>query len=100
MKLASDDFANVVSYEKVFDKVQKVNDKIIRYLRKYACFFGDLCVQHLSIMKWKYSLLGACCLAASRKALNLARIWTPELEQMTHYSYEQIEEPLIELWKF
>jgi len=35
-------------------------------------------------MQWRYSLLAACCLAAARKALNLAQIWPQELEQMTH----------------
>jgi len=77
------DFNNVIDYPNVFDKIQKVNEKIIRYLRKYACFFGDLCVQHLEIMKFKQSILSATCLAASRKALNLSNIWTLELEKLT-----------------
>lgn len=76
-------FHDVSNIENIFDKVQRVNEKILRYLRKYACFFGDLCIQHLSIMRYRYSILSACCLAAARKALNLAVVWSPELEQMT-----------------
>lgn len=53
ISLLEDDFFDVSEYDRVFDKIQKVNDKIIRYLRKYACFFGDLCVQHIDIMQYK-----------------------------------------------
>jgi len=49
-------------------------------------------------MKFKQSLLSATCLAASRKALNLSNIWTLELEKLTQYSYEEIVDPLNELW--
>lgn len=49
-------------------------------------------------MKHRFALLGATCLAASRKALNMAEIWTEELEASTKYSWAAIEGPLNELW--
>lgn len=83
-----------------FNRVVRMSDKTVRYVRKYACFFADLSLQEIDFLVFDASLVAAACVAAARRALNFAHQWSPELIQMTSYSLNDIEPVLSLLWRF
>ena len=74
--------------------------KAIKYVRRYAEFFSELCLQKYSFRKYKDSLLGAAYVYCGRKALRLLPLWCENLRRITTYSERDIEECAREVWSF
>ncbi len=49
-----------------------LQQRVVKYLKKYTDFFADLCLQDFSFNTFAPSLLAAAMVVASRRSLNLA----------------------------
>lgn len=65
--------------------------KAKRYAKKYADFFAELTLQEHQFQQYLPSVLAAAIVACSRRAIKLEPVWNDELEQMCHYSLDQIQ---------
>ena len=74
--------------------------KAIKYVKRYAEFFSELCLQKYSFRKYKASMLGAACVYCGRKALRLLPLWREELCRITTYSEEDLKECAEDVWAF
>jgi Cyclin, C-terminal domain len=65
------------------NSVTKVSQQNAEYLRKYAEFFTDFCLQDENFIYSNYCLLACAILAFSRKHIRLNNLWPIELELMS-----------------
>lgn len=77
---------------------RKIMEKIPKYVKKYAEFFCNLCLQDYVFSKYPPSLLGAAICAAARAALNLNHEWRSELDQVTGYSFREVNPVFKHIW--
>lgn len=71
--------------------IRNIDLKLLRYLRKYAEFFVDMSVQNYDFNAYQANVIACASICAARKAVGLLPLWTPELEELTEVSWEQIE---------
>lgn len=62
----------------------------LKYVRKYADFFAELCLQEYTFQQYLPSVMAAAVVAAARRAVKIDPIWNPELEGLTTYNERQI----------
>jgi hypothetical protein len=62
----------------------------LKYVRKYADFFAELCLQEYAFQKFHPSVLAAAVVAAARRAVKIDPIWNGELEALTSYDEQAI----------
>lgn len=74
--------------------------KAIKYVKRYAEFFSELCLQKYSFRKYKESMVGAACVYCGRKAVYLLPLWCERLCRITTYIEEDLEECAGEVWSF
>ncbi len=67
-----------------------VTSAVVRYVRKYAEFFADLCLQEYDFQKYSSGLLACACIAAARVVLKVEPAWSGELEQMTEIKVSEV----------
>jgi len=82
------------------DRWQKrsIMEKIPRYVKKYSEFFCNLCLQEYEFTKYSPSLLASAICAASRAALNLEHEWRKELDEVTGYSFKEVNPVFKHVW--
>ena len=74
--------------------------KAIKYVRRYAEFFSELCLQKYSFRKYKESMLGAAYVYCGRKAVCLLPPWHEHLCLITTYSEEDLAGCVEDVWAF
>ncbi len=62
----------------------------LKYVRKYADFFAELCLQEYAFQSYAPSVMAAAVVAAARRAVKIDPIWNPELEGLTTYDEASI----------
>lgn len=62
----------------------------LKYVKKYADFFAELCLQEYTFQQYLPSVMGAAVIAAARRAVKIDPIWNEELESLTTYNEKQI----------
>lgn len=67
-----------------------VTESVVRYVRKYAEFFADLCLQEYEFQKYSAGLLACACIAAARTVLKVEPAWSAELEEMTEIKVSEV----------
>jgi len=84
------------------DRWQKraMMEKIPRYVRKYAEFFCNLCLQDYSFSQYRPSVLAAAIIVASRQALCIEPLWRPELQAVTGFTQEQVHPLFLHVWQY
>ena len=75
-------------------------DKIPKYVRKYAVFFANLCLQDYKFARFLPSHLGAAIICAARRALCVAPLWRDELAELTAYSAADVSPVYDEVWAY
>lgn len=75
-------------------------EKIPKYVRKYAEFFCNLCLQEYSFQQYLPTHLAAAIILASRVALQLQPRWRPELVRLTGYEETEIIEVFHHVWSY
>ena len=84
-------------------------NKIALYLRKYAEFFADLCLQGIYIyiiyIDYKFQeysgiVLACGIIACSRKAVKLRDIWNDSLTQLTSICFSEVKPCFIQIYKY
>ena len=65
-------------------------ERALKYVKKYADFFAELCLQEYTFQQYLPSVMGAAVIAAARRAVKIDPIWNQELEQLTTYNEKQI----------
>ena len=72
----------------------------MKYVRKYADFFAELCLQEYTFQQYLPSVMGAAVVAASRRAVKIDPIWSDELAQLTGYNERQIFKAYKHLYQY
>lgn len=62
----------------------------LKYVKKYADFFAELCLQEYSFQQYLPSVMAAAVVAAARRAVKIDPIWNTELEGLTTYNERHI----------
>jgi len=69
-----------------------------RYLRKYAEFFTDLCLQDHNFSSYLPSIVASSAIASARRQLKLTPVWPKRLRKLTGYSKVDITPCLEHMW--
>jgi len=80
----------IVFQNDLFEGGQQNRRSSIKYVRKYADFFAELCLQEYAFQRFLPSVLAAAVVAAARRAVKIDPIWNPELEALTSYNEQAI----------
>jgi Cyclin, N-terminal domain/Cyclin, C-terminal domain len=75
-------------------------EKIPKYVKKYAEFFCNLCLQDYAFQQYLPTQLAAAILLASRVALQLEPRWRPELVRLTGYHEADIVDTFHHVWTY
>jgi hypothetical protein len=62
----------------------------LKYVKKYADFFAELCLQEYAFQQYLPSIMAAAVIAAARRAVKIDPIWNAELEGLTMYNERSI----------
>lgn len=62
----------------------------LKYVKKYADFFAELCLQEYAFQQYLPSIMAAAVIAAARRAVKIDPIWNNELEGLTTYNEKHI----------
>jgi hypothetical protein len=89
-----------ICYEDDLWQGRALIEKIPRYLKKYADFFCNLCLQENSFNRYLPSVLASAILKAARVSLNVAPAWRPELTKLTGYEESEINECFHHVWSY
>lgn len=76
------------------------NLKVVQYVRKYAEFFVDLCLQEYEFQKFDSHTLACAIVLASRRAVQFKRSWNEEFEFLLNCQKKDIEACYREIYKF
>eukprot|EP00826_Nyctotherus_ovalis_P026235 TRINITY_DN2050_c0_g1_i3.p1 TRINITY_DN2050_c0_g1~~TRINITY_DN2050_c0_g1_i3.p1 ORF type:complete len:355 (+),score=48.18 TRINITY_DN2050_c0_g1_i3:146-1210(+) len=68
-----------------------VTQRIAESVKKYAEFFAEMCLQRPGLAKFNKLQVACGCVAAARKQMQLALVWSEELEAMTGVKHRGIE---------
>ncbi|XP_060620938.2 cyclin-J-like protein [Anolis sagrei] len=66
------------------------------FINKYFHYFLSVSLQDHVFLSFRPSLVAAACVGATRICLNFSPAWTPPLQELTQYSWENVT-PCIEL---
>lgn len=77
-----------------------LNEKIPKYVKKYAEFFCNLTLQEYAFQQYLPSHLAAAIILASRVALQLQPRWRIELTQLTGYQESDIKGVFSHVWSY
>ncbi|XP_003225263.1 cyclin-J-like protein [Anolis carolinensis] len=66
------------------------------FIDKYSHYFLEVSLQDHAFLSFRPSLVAAACVGAARICLEISPTWTPPLEGLTQYSWENIT-PCVEL---
>jgi cyclin A len=72
----------------------------LKYVKKYADFFAELCLQEYGFQRYIPSVMAAAVVAAARRAVKIDPIWNSELEGLTTYDESSIYSAYDSLWKY
>jgi hypothetical protein len=72
--------------------------KVPHYMKRYMCFFCDLCLQDYVFQRFAPSMMAAAIVMASRKALGIQPLWRDELSTNTQYIRNAINPCFKALW--
>jgi hypothetical protein len=87
---------SVFEADRIKDK--RLPSKVPKYMKKYAYFFTEICLQDFRFQEYPTSLLAAGMLACCRRSLFIKPIWRPELTNLTGYCMEDIQEVYERVW--
>lgn len=74
--------------------------KIPKYVKKYAEFFANLCLQEHSFHRYLPTLHASAIILAARVALQLEPRWRPELVRLTGYEEDDILDCFHQVWTY
>lgn len=80
--------------------LRAIDERLLRYVRKYATFFTDLVLQEYSFNRFDSLIVACAAIAAARKIVGLSAPWNEELTELTTVTWEQLSECYKELVQF
>jgi len=75
-------------------------EKIPKYVKKYAEFFCNLCLQEYSFQQYAPSHLAAAIILSSRVALQVEPRWRDELTALTGYNEDSISKTFTHVYSY
>lgn len=64
----------------------------VQSIQKFSEFFVDIAFESLEIQQFKYSVQAVASLVAARRTLCIEPTWNPKLQEITGYSFSDVEE--------
>lgn len=80
--------------------LEKVSKETAKYIRGYAEFFVDLCLQEYEFQRYDSHTLAWAVILASRRVVRMKHIWNPEFEALLDADKKQVELCAREIYKF
>ena len=80
----------IIFHTDLFEGGPSNRKSALKYVRKYADFFAELCLQEYSFQQYLPSVMAAAVIAAARRAVKIDPIWNSGLEGLTTYNEKDI----------
>lgn len=74
--------------------------KVVQYVRKFAEFFVDMCLQEYDFQKYDSHTIACSIILASRRAVHFKKTWHDEFSFLLDTQFEQIQECYKTIYKF
>ena len=72
------------------ESLKRPTVRVCSYIRKYAEFFADLCLQAYEFQEYSSHVLAGAIIASARRAVKIRPAWCPELQELTSLSDKDI----------
>ena len=74
--------------------------KVVQYVRKFAEFFVDLCLQEYDFQKYDSHTLACSIILAARRAVHFKKTWNEEFEHLFNCSFNDVQDCYKTIYKF
>jgi hypothetical protein len=90
----------VFSNDKLVNKGQQMDERVLRSVKKHTEFFVDLAIQEYEYQAgFRPSIVAASCILCARRVSKVVPEWNPALEEITDFTYGEIRVCAEKLYK-